>query len=393
MRNSTLDMDLPMKLTKLDFFLTIGFGLTLFLVTGMNRVIAAESPSLENSDPNRIIQWTRKIYSNGKWNGSPDISYWRGHYYVAINQGALHAGENDPAIVLRSADLQQWDPIHTTDTNAVDCRLLALPDRLIFYYVYMNRPADQGPDTRNYAETRATYTDDGEKWTSSQRIYLPLQNLWQPAIHNGVIYVASDFFEVSRSDYVTATEETTPHLCRIDLLRSTDGLKWEKISTILKGNRHFNVTETSLVFRPDGELWAITRQNFFSHSQPPYTSWKNRNAGIIGGGIAGPSVITIGSDVYVAGRYYGYLKDHGPADTPQTNKFATSIWKLSSKAEKFQRIADLPTPSFSDLGYNGFVKTKDGVFILYYSGHEYGETQEARNSKADIFLAKLNLEP
>ena len=88
MRNSTLDMDLPMKLTKLDFFLTIGFGLTLFLVTGMNRVIAAESPSLENSDPNRIIQWTRKIYSNGKWNGSPDISYWRGHYYVAINQGA-----------------------------------------------------------------------------------------------------------------------------------------------------------------------------------------------------------------------------------------------------------------------------------------------------------------
>ena len=84
-----------------------------------------------------------------------------------------------------------------------------------------------------------------------------------------MIYVASDTFDVGRTDYVTRAEELSPHLCRIDLLRSSDGLKWKKVSTILKGNRHFNITETSLVFRPDGELRAFTRQNFFHVLGPP----------------------------------------------------------------------------------------------------------------------------
>ena len=29
--------------------------------------------------------------------------------------------------------------------------------------------------------------------------------------------------------------------------------------------------------------------------------------------------------------------------------------------------------------------------MVYYSGHEYGETAAARNTKADIFLSKLRI--
>jgi len=369
-------------------------GLVALLSASLCCQVRAQPLGLDHPDPHAIVEWSRKIYSNGKWNGSPDITYWRGHYYVAINQGTLHAGENDPAIVLRSEDLHQWEHVHTTDGNAVDCKLFPLPERLFFYYVYMNRPGEpvveQKPDAQNYVETRATYTDDGEHWSASQRVYEPLHNFWRPKVHDGVIYVASDYLAVDRTEYVTPVEESSPLLCRIDLLRSSDGLEWKKVSTILKGNRHFNVTETSLVFRPDGDLWALTRQNFFSHSEPPYTTWSNRPADIIGGGIAGPSVITIGNHVYAAGRYYGYLKDHGPAFTPQTNKSATSIWKCDNRDGKFERVADLPRPAYADLGYTGFVATDDGVFIVYYSGHEYGETAEARATKGDIFLAKLN---
>ena len=35
----------------------------------------------------------------------------------------------------------------------------------------------------------------------------------------------------------------------------------------------------------------------------------------------------------------------------------------------------LRVPTFSDVEYNGLIKTKHDVFILYYSGDEYGETQ------------------
>lgn len=381
----------------------VRFGVAVIFVAGIGCAVTASEPTLETSDPNGLIEWTRKVYSNGKWNALPDIAYWRGHYYVAINQGTFHPGLHGPDIVLRSSNLKEWEHVYTTtgppaNGSAVEGKLLALPNRLILYYLYMHRPGEMEPslpppkpDVRNYVETRAVYTEDGLSWSKSQRVYKPLNNCWKPKVHNGVIYMASDTFDLGRTDYVTAAEEANPRLCRIDLLRSTDGLNWKKVSTILKGNAHFNITETALVFRPDGEMWAFTRQDFLSRSRPPYSDWTNRSAGIPGGGIGGPEMIAIGNDVYVAGRYYGYLKGVGPANTPQTNKIATSIWKYDHVAGKFQRIADLPKPAYADQGYAGFVATHEGVFVVYYSGHEHGETKEARTTKADIFLSKLRI--
>jgi len=373
----------------------IVFRLLVICMAGFTFSAFAIEPTLDNPDPNNLIEWTRKIYANDGWNGSPDIAYWQGHYYIAINQGDMHAGENHPSIVLRSADLEQWEQVHNTDGPSVDCKLFPYGDRLFFYYVYMRRPGDplvpQEPDVRNYVETRAVNTDDGTEWSESQKVYEPLHNFWRPKLCDDWIYVASDYFDVGRTDYVTREEETTSRLCRIDLLRSSDGLEWEKVSTILKGNHHFNITETSLAFLPDGELFAFTRQNFISRSPPPYTTWTNQTAKMASGGIAGPSLIAFGDDIYVSGRYYGYLKDHGTKDSPQTNKFATSLWKYNHQTEELDRIADFPRPAFADLGYTGFVSTGDGVFMVYYSGHEYGETAEARATKADIFLSKVRI--
>tara|TARA_B100000809_G_scaffold117121_1_gene115390 strand:- start:974 stop:1444 length:471 start_codon:yes stop_codon:yes gene_type:complete len=124
--------------------------------------VTAAEPSLDNPDPNNLIEWTRRIYTNGQWNATPDIAYWKGHYYVAINQGRFHNGWDDPAIVIRSTDLNEWEQVHTTDTDAVDCKLFPLGDRLIFYYLMQRRSGDphslkaQQPDEQNYIETRAT---------------------------------------------------------------------------------------------------------------------------------------------------------------------------------------------------------------------------------------------
>ena len=375
-----------------------------------NRAVAAdrprlEPPRLEHSDPNGVIEWTRKVYSNGQWNATPDIAHWRGHYYVCINKGTIHNGMDGPGIVLRSADLKQWDLVYTTtgspgNGSAVDCKLLALPGRLVLYYVYMRREVDpqdplgaQQPDARNYAETRAVYTEDGKRWSKSQRVYKPGHNFWKPKVRDGVVYVTSDFVDAGRTEYITAAEEQNAKLFRIDLLRSTDGLKWKKVSTILK-DAPWPVTETALTFRPDGELWAFTRQDFLSRSRPPYTEWTSARAHIAGGGIAGPEMIAIGDDVYLAGRFYAYLANHGPADSPQTNKFATSLLKYHQPTGKFASIADLPLPSYADMGYSGFVESTDGVFVVYYSGHAYRQANLARgnySTQTDIYVSKLKI--
>ncbi|MEE3370016.1 MAG: hypothetical protein VX346_11785 [Planctomycetota bacterium] len=358
-----------------------------------------QPPGLESADPNGLVAWTRKVFANGQWNATPDIAWWRDHYYVSINKGSVHNGVDGPVVVLKSADLKAWELIYETsgapgNGSAVDCKLLALPDRLLLYYIYMNRDVEpQKPGARSYAETRAVVTRDGTHWSKSQRVYQPGHNFWKPKVRDGVIYVASDYIAVGRTDYVTAAEERNPKLSRIDLLRSSDGLVWQKVSTILK-DPPWTVTETAIAFRPDGELWAFTRQDFLSRSAPPYTEWRSGRAHISGGGIAGPELIALGDEMYLAGRFYAYLAKHGPPDSPQTNKFATSLLKYNESAARFQSVADLPLASYADMGYSGFVQTKQGVFLVYYSGHAYREANLGRGdytTQTDIYLSKLNI--
>ena len=78
-------------------------SLILLCIAGVCGTGAAAEPTLDNPDPNNLIEWTRRIYTNGQWNATPDIAYWQGHYYVAINQGRFHNGWADPTIVIRSS--------------------------------------------------------------------------------------------------------------------------------------------------------------------------------------------------------------------------------------------------------------------------------------------------
>ena len=143
------------RVKQLDRNLVVCSGLAVILVVVMSLEVTAAEPTLKNSDPNELIEWTRKIYSDGKWNATPDITYWRGHYYVAINQGKKHNGLNGQSIVIRSSDLVKWERVHATDRPSVDCKFLALPERLMLYHLFQQR-ADvskpQGPDNRNYIE-------------------------------------------------------------------------------------------------------------------------------------------------------------------------------------------------------------------------------------------------
>jgi len=351
----------------------------------------AEGPSVARPDPHGIIEWVRNIYADGEWNATPDIAHWRGNYYVVFDHGTVHPGYDGPAMVLRSSNLQEWEHIYTTSSSAVDCKLLALPDRLFLYYLYWEPglvELTRQTGDRNYVETRVVYTEDGQSWSEPQRVHEPLHNFWRPKVHDGVVYVASDALNIGRTDYQTREEQQPDSdLHRVDLLRSADGLAWEKVSTIVEGRgvKGKGVTETEIVFWPDGELWALVRQDILARARPPYLNWTIWSAGI-GNQIGGPAIIRIGNDLYAGGRFYGLgnNKDGNP-------QLVTSLWKYDEAAEGFERIADLPKAAYADCGYPGFVATEDGVYVVYYSGYTYGETDAAHWTKADIYLAKLNI--
>ena len=108
------------------------------------------------------------------------------------------------------------------------------------------------------AGTLVVYTEDGERWSEPRPAYDPPWSLWKPKTHAGIHYVAADIMEGNP---------------RLDLLESHDGLRWNKVSTILEGE----YTETALLFLPDDSLLAFTRQGpgpSISHARPPYSRWK-----------------------------------------------------------------------------------------------------------------------
>jgi len=331
----------------------------------------AEGASVSRSDPHGIVEWGRRIYADGMHNAWPDIAYWRGNYYVVFTRGTAHNTEG-VGMVLRSSNLRDWEHIYTTSSSSLggDCKLLALPERLMLYYVVYHDPQHEGD-----VETQAVYTEDGQNWSEPQRVYEPRYNFWGPKVHNGLIYVAADIEE--------------DNLQRVELLRSADGLAWEKVSTIVEGSQSQvggKVTETAIAFWPDGELWALTRQNILSRARPPYTNWTNEPAFPEGNPwIGGPGMIRIGNDIYAAGRTYPVV-----AVSDKYDGRATSLWKSDQGTHGFEWIADLPKAAHTDTGYAGFVATEEGVYVVYYSGHAY-EEEEAHMVKTDIYLVKLNI--
>ena len=359
--------------------------------------MSTKSSYSENNSP-PVVESVDCIYANGRHNTTPDITRWGDDYYVVFISGSHHVRLDHVAVVLRSPNLKDWTTVYTSPYPARDTTLLALPDKLMMYYVFFDFPDAGAPDyvdalyrgekrelTTGGIESRVAFTQNGKDWTEPQRVYEPNQNFWRPKVHDGNVYVASDYFKTDGIEMSNAAwyhGGGPPERSCVDLLCSTDGFKWSKVSTIVEGGGH---TETELLFRSNGELWSVSRPDTFARSVPPYTEW--RRTKLRDGFIGGPAMVEAAGSVYAAGRYRGMGKEIS----------ATALWKFDPDIDNFQRIALLPEVGHYDQSYPGFAAADDAVYMVYYSSHNYpAEFQspvpdKLTAYKADIFLAKLNL--
>ena len=152
-----------------------------------------------------------------------------------------------------------------TPHNEAEVHVLATRRRLFAYVV-------QESDEGDPLGAMVSYSDNGTDWSRLERVYQPEFSFWKPVSREGVHYVAADVMTGRR---------------RVELLRSRNGLKWEKVSTIARGA----YTETALVFLADATLVAIIRQGRVGVSRPPYTQWSLHE----GVGLGGPAAQRVGN--------------------------------------------------------------------------------------------------
>ena len=117
----------------------------------------------ERVDPT-IVGSPRLIYADGRHNIAPDVTRWKGQYYLTFSNGSNHRVWDHHGIVMRCDNLRDWTKSYHTPHQARDPFFCAMPDRLLMYYIHYENPHDieHGWPPERTVETKVTYTDDGE---------------------------------------------------------------------------------------------------------------------------------------------------------------------------------------------------------------------------------------
>jgi hypothetical protein len=217
-----------------------------------------------------LVLQTWDVANDGMHNSNTDMIEWQGNFYVSYVSSPYHFG-NDASVlhVKRSGDKgitwQEMDQFNPPGEDIRDPKFAIIGKRL-FLYALKNTSFVAEPYLSVYA-----YTENGSDWTDFQSVNgMDGWLFWRPKTQDGItFYNAAYWWEHGKSV----------------LLKSTDGIRWEIISTIHEGGRN---DETEIEFLPDGRMLATARLEYgegevifgdpkgatlITVAEPPYTTW------------------------------------------------------------------------------------------------------------------------
>jgi len=296
--------------------------------------VSAEDPKLP-AEPKSV----RKLTDDKQHNAFTALARWNDHYWVAYRAASGHNSPEGVIVVQKSSDGKDWKEAHRVNIlkDNRDPQFLITPKRLFLY-----DPAMDGSKLTTYV----TYTDDGKNWSKPETVYEPQFIFWKPLAHKGKYYATA---------HRKAEGNAGGKLREVHLITSDDGLKWKKVSTIRAGNWE---SETTIYIDARDQMLAFLRTKYsvpghVLESAPPYTEWKQRDAGTH---FSGHSVITIKGTTYLLSRT---LDSTG-------KKSGTMIYTLADG--KLQPYCALP--SGGDCAYAEAAEMGDDMLVSYYSTHE-----------------------
>jgi hypothetical protein len=350
-------MKILVKVLKVVGLVLGGLALALALLIGYIYL----RPNRARVDTSTVVEsWD--VANDEMHNSNTDLIEWQGQFYAAYVSSPYHFG-NDASVlhVKRSADLgRTWQQVETFNPPGEDIRdpKFAIIGQRLFLYALKNTSFIAEPYLSIYA-----YTENGTDWTDFKAIAgVDGWLFWRPKTRDGVTFYNSAYW--------------WEHGKAI-LLKSTDGIAWETVSTISSGARN---DETEIEFLPDGRLWATSRMEYgegseaifgdprgstlISEAQPPYTKWTVLAESRVTR-LDGPYLFSYHDRVYAVGRYQpnpgrtGPFTDQGSCLAPKR----TSLYEI--RANGLAYLTDLP--SDGDTAYVGLVVKGDTAYASYYT--------------------------
>jgi hypothetical protein len=306
-------------------------------------------------DPPQLVS-VKKIWDQGSHNAFTDLIRFRGEWFCSFREADDHVGGDGKLRVLHSKDGDQWESaalLHEEGIDLRDPKLSITPDGRLM--IVAGGSVYQGTKILKGRQPRVAFSNDGRKWTPTNRILGEGDWLWRVTWHKKKAYGVS----------YRVTPESGDDW-NVKLFESTDGMKWNLVTTLQVPDRP---NETTLRFLPNDECVALVRretgdkQAWIGSSKPPYKEWHWSPAGLQFGG---PNFIVLpGGDMIAGGRLYG----------PNRNN-KTAIGRMTLKGY----APELTLPSGGDNSYPGFVWQNGTLWMSYYSTHE---------GKTSIYLANI----
>ena len=344
------------------------------------------------------VNWTRKIFANGRGWHVGDMVYWNGAWQIAFCDGSGHNSPDTRCAVLSSADLENWSyrvaiSQEATGGYVAEPQLLVAGGRLLMYAGAV--------DTRSLAEGDGiarswmvmAATGDGETWSRPRRCYAMNHDFWHPVERNGRYYITAD----------NAGRVPPGENAKVDLLTSEDGEQWSWVSEIIRGSargdaelrdavdgERFGTTspsEAALLFLDDERLLAIVRARghcaVLATSSPPYREWEYRRSRE--SRCYGADVAWVGGSIVVTGRSFD--NEGARALTGKFGRQGLGTGVFLYDREKGDLTIEALLESGGDTGYAAVQPHGEReALIAYYSSHEYGDSPGS-----NIYLASVSV--
>lgn len=309
------------------------------------------------------------VFSDGCHNAFTDIGVFEGRYYLVFRSGKSHISYDGRILACVSLDGINWNEpmeIANTPTDDRDPKLFVFDSKL--FCTFQTRWASECNPHRRFP--MVAYTSDGVRWSQPSQCYDDEYVPWRPKLYKGNVYNA--FYKHSPDD---------PSTWRVVLGVSYNGLWWNYVSTIYRGDR---ANETELHFAEDDTLMAVIRREGMSSiaawSSPPYKDWAYEDLGV---SIHSPCIKQLGNILVVCGREYDY-------DTASTG---VSMWRWDKRSRlvkitELEPLVSVHIPGSDrriDCGYPGLqemISQPRDILISYYHGN---------NCKSDIYTVRMSL--
>ncbi|MHA1147988.1 MAG: hypothetical protein ACTSR8_07050 [Promethearchaeota archaeon] len=287
-------------------------------------------------------------------NAFTDMVYWKDNFYLAFRAASVHAPVEDARIiVMKSEDAKDWKIVEEFSVKGKDIRdpkFGIIGDKLFIYNIVREINSEFDGEV---TKTKYSFTKNGDDWEDLEDIEPENHRFWRTKTYN------------NRSWQCIIFEQGN-----VKLYNTTDGINWDKISTIYDEPE---ADETDFAFLPNRKIVVITRlqtsqitgdkasRTLISTASAPYTKWDQEVAEIAR--LDGPCLFNISDKLFAVARYQPEIDGLFQQSGSVFAKKRTGLYYVEK--DKILYLSDLP--SDGDTSYPAAVVKGKYLYVSYYT--------------------------